>query len=129
MEFIATVLHPLKQARVRVDTVAQGEMDPENIVGLITVALHQDKACGETKTLARRVLTGALSKAAQGSFLGGAPPYGYRLEPHPTRGKVKVIDERQAEVVRLIFDMIDRGHTRSGVGNELFRRGVASPTG
>ncbi|MGL4555561.1 MAG: recombinase family protein, partial [Gemmataceae bacterium] len=129
MEFIATVLHPLKQAGVRVDTVAQGEMDPESIVGLITVALHQDRANGETKTLARRVLTGALAKAAQGVYLGGTAPYGYRLEPHPTRGKVKVIDERQAAVVRLIFDMIDRGHTRHGVCDELFKRGVPTRKG
>jgi site-specific DNA recombinase len=129
IDFIAKVVHPLKEAGVRVETVAEGAQGWDDVVQIITLAIRQDKSSSESPKLARRVLTKQLMLADRHGYLGGPPPYGYQLADDPVRGKRLVPDPVKAEHVRLIFRMIDEGHTLGSVREELYRRGVCSPSG
>jgi DNA invertase Pin-like site-specific DNA recombinase len=129
VDFIATVVHPLRAAGVRVDTVAEGPQGWDDIVQIIMLAIRQDKAASESPKMARRVLSSHLLLAGKCGYTGGPPPYGYLLVPCPTRAKKLVPDPVKAKHVQLIFRMIDEGHTLGDVRAELYRRGVPSPTG
>ncbi|WP_237047756.1 recombinase family protein [Lentzea guizhouensis] len=76
----------------------------------------------------------------QGRFLGGRPPYGYRLvdggrHPNPVHGRwgrrVQVLapDPVTAPWVRWMFVERARGRTVASLARELNERGVASPSG
>ena len=51
--------------------------------------------------------------------------YGYKQDEN---GKL-IIDEENAKNVRLIFDLYLKGYSLSGIGKELKKRGIVSPTG
>ena len=59
------------------------------------------------------------------SYLYTRPCYGYRKG----NGGELVIDEENAENVRLIFDLYLQGHSIVSIVKELARRGVKSPSG
>ncbi|MEV6235765.1 recombinase family protein [Lentzea sp. NPDC051838] len=76
----------------------------------------------------------------QGRFLGGRPPYGYRLvdggrHPNPVHGRwgrrVQVLapDPMTAPWVRWMFSERARGRTVASLARELNERGVACPSG
>jgi DNA invertase Pin-like site-specific DNA recombinase len=134
LDFIAKVAHPLREAGVGLVTVAEGALGWESVVEIITLTIRQDKAAGESVGTSRRILTDMLKRAREGLYLGGPVPYGYRTVDHPTLrtrlGKPRKLlapDGRKAEVVRLIFDLYDRGHSLRAVARELDRRGAPPP--
>jgi DNA invertase Pin-like site-specific DNA recombinase len=131
IELIAKVVHPLRNAGVRVDTASNGPLDYESLAGIILSVVHADKASGETKTLSRRVLTGLLKKARAGAWTGGIVPYALKVvygednEPYLVPG-----DEEEVRVLRWIFDQIaNHGRTVRWLCVELGRRGVKPPKG
>jgi hypothetical protein len=84
---------------------------------------------------AMRVQTGE-----QGRFLGGRPPYGYRLVddgPHPNRAHARWGRRRRrldpdpdtAPWVRWIFEQRARGRNVASLARELNERGVLCPSG
>jgi DNA invertase Pin-like site-specific DNA recombinase len=129
VDFIAKVVHPLKEASVGIDTVAEGPQGWDDVVQIITLAIRQDKGPGESAKLAHRVLSSHLRLAQMGGYTGGPPPYGYLLVPDPLLVKRLVPDPIKAEHVRLMFHMMANGHTLGSVREELHRRGVSSPSG
>ncbi len=129
VEFIAKVVHPLKEAAVTVDSAAEGPQGWDGVVEIIMLAVRQDKSAGESPRMARRVMASHLLLADKAGYTGGPPPYGYNLVPDPIRGKRLVIDPVRAEHVRLMFRMIDEGHTLGSVRAALEARGVPSPSG
>ncbi|WP_428834309.1 recombinase family protein [Lentzea roselyniae] len=77
---------------------------------------------------------------AQGRFLGGRPPYGYRLvdggrHPNPVHGRwgrrvqVLATDPVTAPWVRWMFAERARGRTVASLARELNERGVVCPSG
>lgn len=129
VEFIAKVVHPLKEVGVRVDTVAEGPQGWDDVVQIIMLTIRQDKSSSESPKMARRVLTSQLLLADKCGYTGGPPPYGYKLVPDPVRGKRLVPDGKKADHVRLMFRMVAEGHTLGSVRETLYRRGILSPTG
>jgi DNA invertase Pin-like site-specific DNA recombinase len=129
LDFIAKVAHPLRDAGVRIETVAEGPLGWDNVVEIILLTVRQDKSAQESVSTSRRILTQMVKKARAGHYLGGPIPYGLAAVPDPVRGKKLVPDGRKAEVVRLIFDLYDRGHSLRAVARELYVRGVAAPGG
>jgi hypothetical protein len=83
----------------------------------------------ESDAISRRVLSNQLLKAKICVTTGGKAPYGYCWKPDPDRGKRLVPDGLRAEVVRLAFEMYDRGQTLVAIADELCRRKQPSPTG
>jgi DNA invertase Pin-like site-specific DNA recombinase len=123
------VVAPLRRKGVWLETVAQGRIDWHSFAGRITDAVLQEAKRLEQEAISRRVLTNQLVKARLGLSTGSKGLYGYRWETGPGGEKVMVPDGRKAEVVRLIFELCDRGETLYGIAQELYRRGVPSPNG
>jgi site-specific DNA recombinase len=122
---------PLRDAGVRLETVAQGRVDWFSFAGRITDAVLQEAKKLESQANSRRVITRMLMMARQGKHLGGPPPYGYRLESHPELGKRLVPgDPDKVEAVRLMFRLYgEEGHSLNSLSAELHRRGIANPRG
>jgi DNA invertase Pin-like site-specific DNA recombinase len=126
---LGEIAAPLRRKGVRLETVAQGEIDWNSFTGRLSGLVNQEAKNQEQHALSRRVLTQMLRMAEKGIFLGGPVPYGYRAVPDDDLGKRLLPDGRKAEVVKLVFDMYDHGHTLGQIAEELYLRGVASPSG
>lgn len=95
---------------------------------------------GERSRIRTRVRNAMAAQAAtQGRFLGGRPPYGYRLAdggPHPNPGKAAIgirihrlePDPVTAPIVVRIFEEYVSGKGLFAIAERLTRDGVASPS-
>jgi len=119
-------IRPFRLAGVRLETIAQGPVDWEDLTGQLIYSVNQVGKAQFLRDLSRNTCRGMLSSARAGKAgTGGPSPYGYRSKD----GEVWIIDE-EAEVVRLIFDLYLRpdGSLR-GVAGELNRRKITPPRG
>ncbi|MFE3280692.1 recombinase family protein [Nocardia sp. NPDC059239] len=81
----------------------------------------------ERDTIIDRVTAGMERKAAQGKWKGGKRPYGYRVDKTT---HTLVIDDTEAVVVRMIFDLYTRKRLGArAVAAELNARGHRASTG
>jgi DNA invertase Pin-like site-specific DNA recombinase len=136
LDFLATVVRPLRDAGVRLETVAEGPQSWDNLGGQILLVVRSGKASDEAKVLSRRVLTGMAKFAAAGRVLAMAP-YGYKTEYETVEEpgkppKVKPVrfvpDPATAPVVSWIFDRYAAGGvTLDDLCHELTDRGAPPP--
>ena len=81
----------------------------------------------ERDQITARILTSKEQLRAEGRWLGGAAPYGYRIITRDG-GKYLEIDEEAAEVIRDVVDrLINKGASLTGIMRDLNTRGVLSP--
>jgi DNA invertase Pin-like site-specific DNA recombinase len=120
------VVDPIREAGVRLETVAQGAIDWGDTLSVLNDTMRMAFKREQSRDTARRILTKFLVMAERGEWIGKTP-YGYRKDPLTKR---LVIDPREGEVVRWLF------HTYAtrdvGLGwlvDELRRRGVKAPRG
>ena len=73
-----------------------------------------------------RTSGGRKVKASRGGYSGGRTPYGYVVDKNI---KGMVINEEQAEVVRLIFELKQGGATFQRIVDELNGRGYTNKSG
>lgn len=92
------------------------------VLEALTVAMAQV----ERGMISARTSGGRKVKASRGGYSGGRTPYGYVVDKN-IRGMV--IDEEQATVVRLIFEMKRNGSTYQQIVDELNRRGHTNKSG
>ena len=78
----------------------------------------------ERANITRRTSAGRLIKAERGGHAGGKLPLGY----HSVGGQL-VIDEKEAEVVRLIFKLFDSGMAYNKIATYLNENGVPTKMG
>ena len=86
----------------------------------------------QSRENAKHVHRAMLENARQGFWNGSRPPFGYRIEVKERRGnkdkKVLVIEESEARVVRLIFDLATGAHGRplgvKAIATYLNERGI-----
>jgi site-specific DNA recombinase len=94
---------------------------------------------GERNRVKVRVRAAMAQQATQGRFLGGRPPYGYRLAdagPHPNPSKAAVgqrqhrlePDDSSAPIVRRIFDEYLAGRGLFAIAESLTADGVPCPS-
>ena len=85
----------------------------------------------EKAKIIERTRRGRLHSAKSGRILTSHPPYGYNyITKSAERPSRLEINEEQAAVVRLIFDLFgNRGTSVSDIGKELYGRSIASPLG
>lgn len=89
---------------VRLHFVTQGEVDLDNTGAQIIQDIRARIAKDEIKKLTERCRRGKRGKVASGKVIvAQRPPFGYRLE-----NDALVINEAEAEIVRLIFDLYIR---------------------
>jgi site-specific DNA recombinase len=77
-----------------------------------------------SKNLAREVMKGLQENACQAKFNGGIPPLGYDI----VDGKY-IINEKETETVRLIFDLYAQGYGYRHIIDELNLRGYRTKKG
>jgi DNA invertase Pin-like site-specific DNA recombinase len=137
IELVAKVIYPLRQARVRIDSVSKGEIDYDSLPGMIMMTINAHKASEEVNDLSRRVLGGMIQRAKAGQWFGWMAPYGLRIvrDVDPATGKVlsrRIVfgPEEEVSAVRFLFDaMANRGWSLRRICRELEARGVKPPVG
>lgn len=89
----------------------------------------------ERSTIAQNVKMGMCAKARSGEWCGGVPPFGYEwktIEDNENVGRRKsklVICEREAEIVKLIFQMYADGKGYKAIVNYLNKQGYKTKHG
>ena len=98
-----------------------GPIDPDNEAHDLIMSVSGGVSKGKRNRIKIRVPAMAVQAQLEGRFLGGWPPYGYKLidaGPHPNPAKAAggkrlhalAIDEPPAEVVGRIFGLFIAGH-------------------
>jgi DNA invertase Pin-like site-specific DNA recombinase len=118
-------IKPLRDAGVYLKTVAQGRIDWNDFAGRIVYAVQQEGKHAFLRDMSRNTARGMLAKAKRGEWLGGKPPYGYRL----TEAKrLEPADPRHVEVVRWLFrEYLARDVGCAQLAEELNARGELPP--
>ena len=108
-----------------------GQVDPGSDAHDLVMALYGGMSKGERNRIKIRVKAAMAAQAStQGRYLGGRPPYGYRLVdagPHPNPGKATAgqrahrleIDPEAAAIVRRIFTEYLAGRGVTAIANRL----------
>jgi DNA invertase Pin-like site-specific DNA recombinase len=119
-------IKPLRDRGVFLETVGQGRIDWSDFAGRIVYAVQQEGKHAFLRDMSRAVTRGMLAKAKRGEWLGGKPPYGYRLSEH----KRLVPHDAEAETVRWLFrEYLGRDVGLALLALELNERGVTGPGG
>ena len=117
-----------------------GPIDPDNEAHDLIMSVFGGVSKGERNRIKIRVRTAMAAQAQlEGRFLGGRPPYGYKLidaGPHPNPAKAAdgkrlhalAIDELPAEVVGRIFVLFIAGHGIYAIAERLTAEGIPSPS-
>ncbi len=118
---------------------AEGPVDFDNPAHEALLSLLAMRSQTEVIRSRHRVVTAMrMQTVEQGRYLGGRPPYGYRLVdagPHPNRALARrgvrrqrlVPDPATAPVVKLIFSLRLAGHSAAGIARHLNEQSVPSP--
>jgi hypothetical protein len=119
---------------------AEGPVDFDNPAHEALLALLAKRSLTEVLRSRHRVVTAMrMQTVEQGRYLGGRPPYGYRLVdagPHPNwalarrgvRQQRLVPNPATAPVVKLIFSLRLAGHSAAGIARHLNEQSVPSPS-
>lgn len=78
----------------------------------------------ERENINKRTSAGRTVKSLQGGYSGGRAPFGYKVQEHRF-----VIDETQADIVRLIFHMKSDGYKFREIVDELNSKGHKNKSG
>ncbi len=115
------LLEELEQAGV-VFRSATEPFDTATPLGRMLLQMLAMFAQFERDTIIDRVIAGMERKAAKGLWKGGRRPYGYQVDK---TAKKLIIDETEAAIVRLVFDLYvrDRLGTKN-IANVLNSRGL-----
>ncbi|MBD0323989.1 MAG: recombinase family protein, partial [Aldersonia sp.] len=117
-----------------------GAVDPGSDAHDLVMSLYGGMSKGERNRIKIRVRSAMAAQAAtEGRFLGGRPPYGYRLVdlgPHPTPGKAAAGQRRHglepdpvaAPVVVRIFREYVAGKGLYAIAEALTREGIPCPS-
>lgn len=117
-----------------------GKVDPGSDAHDLVMSLYGGMSKGERNRIKIRVRSAMAAQAHhEGRFLGGRPPYGYRLADagaHPNSGKAAMgarlhrleTDDFAAPIVARIFDEYLSGKGLYAIAETLTRDGIPSPS-
>ena len=114
----------LKKNGVQVYSVLENlDNSPESIM---MEAVLEGMAEYYSQNLGREVIKGMRENALKCIHTGGKPPLGYDVDPET---KKLVINEYEAETVRLIFDMYDKNYSYNAMIKVLDEQGRTTKSG
>jgi site-specific DNA recombinase len=117
-----------------------GPVDPDSEAHDLLMSMFGGLSKAERNRLRVRVRTSMKAMAPEGRYLGGRPPYGYRLErtgvPHPNPEKARqgveltnlVVDNETAKVVKQIFAWRVEGVGFRTIAARLSEQGTPCPS-
>lgn len=121
---------------IEVWSVTEGQQKIEQHVDKLMNYIRFWQAAGESEKTSIRTKTRLGQIVEQGCFRGGTPPFGYRLEKQGrvNKGKNEVneilIDEQEASVVRLIFDLyVTKGYGSQRIATYLYEQEIRNRKG
>ena len=121
---------------IRVWSVNEGEQRFESHTDRLTNYIRFWQADGESQKTSIRTKTALGQMVLEGWFRGGKTPYGYRLEKSGVLNKRKhevsrlVIDEEEAEIVRMMFDLcVSSGYGKFRLAHFLNDHGIRNRKG
>ena len=119
-------IYPFRNAGVRLETIAQGKIDWEDLTGQLIYSVNQIGKAQFLRDIARNTARGLLKAARDGTAGTGGPScYGYRSKD----GVVWIVED-EAGIVRWIFiEYLKPGSSLRGIAGELNRRKVPPPRG
>ena len=117
-----------------------GAVDPDSEAHDLVMTLFGGMSKGERNRIRTRVRTAMKMQAKDGRFLGGRPPYGYKLVDagqHPNPEKARIgqrlhrleIDPETAPFVQRIFGEFVGGRGYTSIARRLTKDGILSPSG
>jgi len=117
-------IYPFRRGGVRLETIAQGKIDWEDLTGQLIYSVNQLGKAQFLRDLSRNTTRGLLASAREGrAGTGGLHCYGYRSKD----GKVWIVED-EAKGVRWIFaEYLKPGASLRGIAAELNRRKVPPP--
>lgn len=118
----AVYKHKLKEAGVKLLSATESISD--NPEGIILEAVLEASAEYYSRELSQKVRRGLRESALKGTFTGGVPPIGYKVE-----GKKVVIDEEKAPAIRFAFEQYAKGVPKKQIVDELNAKGIRSRDG
>jgi site-specific DNA recombinase len=117
-------IHPLRQAGVRLVTVAQGVVDWTSFSGRLIYNVQQEGKHAFLRDLSRNVLRGRIAAAKRGEWLS-PPPLGYRVEAK----RLVPGDPQAVSLVRRVFHEYLGGHSLRAIAVVLNAEGIQTPRG
>jgi site-specific DNA recombinase len=121
---------PLRDAGVRLVTVAQGAIDWNDFHSRLVYIVQQEGKHAFLRDLSHNVTRGMLAKAKAGHWLGGRVPYAYRLETVDGVHRLVPGDPRHVEVVRRLFTAYaHQDVSLGGLAHMLNAEGIPGPAG
>lgn len=114
----------LESYNVRIISVQEGfdELTPEgDLMANFMMSINQYYS----KDLSRKIYLGCLENARKGLHIGGPPPYGYKVNEN----KTYEIDEKEAKIVKMIFDGVLKGLPYTAIANDLNEKGFRRRNG
>ncbi len=130
------IVEELVQCGIRVWSVKEGEQRFDSHTDFLTNYIRFWQADGESKKTSIRTKTALSQMVQEGRFRGGVAPYGYRLEKSGILNKRRhevnklVIDENEAAVVHLMFNMVvASGYGRWRLAMFLNEKGILTRDG
>lgn len=113
----------IKQRGTRVLSVLENLDDsPESV---ILESVLEGMSEYYSKNLSREVKKGMKENALKAQFNGGTPPLGFNIDEN----KKYIINEYEAEAVRIIFDMYIKGFSYNDIINTLNEKGYKTKRG
>ena len=117
-----TELHPNTNLRIiALNDKVDSYLDPESINSLI-VPIKNLMNENYSKDISKKVSSAYVTMAKSGQYVSGTPPYGYMIDPNDKHHLI--IDEKEAIVVKKIFDMALNGDGRIKICKYLNNNGI-----
>ncbi|MBE8474004.1 recombinase family protein [Streptomyces justiciae] len=85
------------------------DIDTTTELGRQQLPFHARSAEAEWNLIRERTQGGRQSKALEGGWAGGSPPWGYTIEQAGKRGSTLIVNDREADVVRAAVTLIVEG--------------------
>lgn len=117
-------IHPLRQAGVKLVTVAQGVVDWSDFAGRLIYSVQQEGKHASLRDLSRNALRGRIAAARRGEWLN-KPPLGYRIQ----NKRLVPDDPQDVATVRRIFQQYHAGYSLRAIAIELNADGVRTRSG
>jgi DNA invertase Pin-like site-specific DNA recombinase len=122
-------IKPLRDARVGLETVAQGQIEWNDFTGRLAYIVQQEAKHAYLKDLSRNVTRGQLEAANNGSWIG-SPPYAYRIEGGKKNKRLILDDPSKVRIVQRIFrEFVEDRRALHNIADRLNAEGLLSPGG
>jgi len=117
---------PLRDAGVRLSTIAQGDIDWHDFAGRMIYTIQQEGKHQFLRDLARNSLRGVISRVKQGRWSGGRPPFGYVIGDD---GKLALGEPANVQAVQQVFELRTKGLGFRIIARRMNADCIASPSG